>query len=319
MTRIYVTRRMTRAAEQAIAQDYDATFRDSETPLSAGECAALLRDYDAVMPTLGDAFTAEAFAMAPEPRARILANFGAGFNHIDLEAARAAGVVVTNTPDVVTDATADLAVTLLLMTARRAGEGERLLRRGGWTGWAPTQLLGAPVSGRRAGIIGMGRIGKAIAARLHHGFGMEIAFFNRSPVADPGLPAHQVASLGELLAGCDFIITAVPGGAGTRHLIGAAELAQMQPHAILVNIARGDVVDEAALIAALQDGTIRAAGLDVFEREPVVPEALRALENAVLLPHLGTAEETTRTAMALRAKDNLDAFRDGRDLPDQVG
>ncbi|MDO5657250.1 MAG: D-glycerate dehydrogenase [Paracoccus sp. (in: a-proteobacteria)] len=310
---------MTPAAEEAIAQNYDATFRDSETPLSAEECAALLRDYDAVMPTLGDAFTAQAFAASPAPRACILANFGAGFNHIDLDAARVAGVAVTNTPDVVTDATADLAVTLLLMTARRAGEGERLVRSGAWTGWAPTQMLGAPVSGRRVGLIGMGRIGKAIAARLHHGFGMEISFFNRSAVADPGVPATQIERLEDLLSGCDFIIIAVPGGAETRHLIDQNALAAMPAHAILINIARGDVVEEAALISALSHRRIRAAGLDVYEREPDVPQALRDLENAVLLPHLGTAEETTRTAMALRAKENLDAFFSGQDLRDRVG
>ncbi|MDO5529171.1 MAG: D-glycerate dehydrogenase [Paracoccus sp. (in: a-proteobacteria)] len=317
--KLLVTRRMTAEAEARIGADYDATFRDSEIPLTEPEAAEALGQYDAIMPTLGDAFNAACFAQTPSPRAKILANFGAGFNHIDVEAARAAGVAVTNTPDVVTDATAELAVTLLLMTARRAGEGERLLRRGAWTGWAPTQLLGMSLSGRRVGIIGMGRIGKAIAARLHHGFGVKIAYFNRSPVAETGVPAEPYGSLHDLLGAVDAVILAVPGGAGTRHLIGAAELARLGPDAIIVNIARGDVIDEDALIAALQAGQIRAAGLDVYAREPEIPDALRERENAVLLPHLGTAVEETRTAMALRAKDNLDAFARGSDLPDRVG
>ena len=314
--RLLVTRRMTRAAEETISGAFDATFRDSTTPLTEAEAIAALRENDAIIPTLGDPFNATVLGTS-DRRARVLANFGAGFNHIDLQAARAAGIVVTNTPDVVTDATADIALTLILITARRAGEGERLVRAGRWTGWHPTQMLGMHVTGRTVGIVGMGRIGQAIARRCHFGFGMPVIFHNRSTVTGLDLPARQVA-LPELLAQADVVVMAVPGGASTRHLIGAAELAAMKPGAILVNIARGDVVDEAALIAALEAGPLGGAGLDVYEREPEVPEALRLRENVVLLPHLGTATEEVRTDMAMRALANLAAFFKGDAPPDRV-
>lgn len=317
MRTLLVTRRMTPAAEAAISARFDASFRDSTVPLTVDQAADALADYDAIMPTLGDAFTAAAFA--GRVRAGILANFGAGFNHIDVAAARAAGLVVTNTPGVVTDATADLAVTLLLMTARRASEGERLVRAGQWQGWHPTQMLGTQVGGKTVAIIGMGRIGKAIARRLHYGFGMAVVFYNRSTVTDLDFAARQIPDLHQTLAAADFTVIAVPGGAGTHHLIGAAELAAIGPRGMLVNIARGDVVDELALIAALQSGAIAGAGLDVYEREPVVPEALRVLDNVTLLPHLGTAVEETRTAMALRALDNLISWDDGLPPGDLVG
>ena len=314
--RLLVTRRMTAAAEAALSAEFDATFRDDTAPLPEPEAAAALRAYDAIMPTLGDGFTAAAFAGGPL-RTRVLANFGAGFNHIDTAAAKAAGVIVTNTPEVVTDATADIAMTLILMTARRAGEGERLVRAGRWTGWHPTQMLGMHVTGRRVGVVGMGRIGKAVARRCHHGFGMEVLFHNRSTVTRLDFPARQVP-LDSLLGSADIVVLAVPGGAATRHLIGADQLAAMRPGAILVNVARGDVVDETALIAALDSGGLAGAGLDVYEREPSVPQALCARENVVLLPHLGTAAEEVRTEMALRALANLRAVAAGEPPPDRV-
>lgn len=313
--RLLVTRPMTDRATRAIATEFDATFRDN-TPLTEAGAAAAMRDFDAVMPTLGDAFSAGAFA--GPLRCRLLANFGAGFNHIDIEAARAAGIAVTNTPDVVTDATADIAVTLMLMTLRRASEGERMLRAGQWTGWNPTQLLGSEMSGRTLGIVGMGRIGRAIARRCHLGFGMRVVFFNRSPVADPGVPARQIADLDAMLDVADVAVIAVPGGAATRGLIGAAQLRALGPAGVLVNIARGDVVDEDALIRALVQGGIAGAGLDVYAREPHVPQALLDAPNATLLPHLGTATDETRTRMGLRALENLRAFAAGRALPDRV-
>ncbi|MDX5499024.1 MAG: D-glycerate dehydrogenase [Rhodobacterales bacterium] len=314
ITRTLPDRVVTRALTR-----YDVTLREDLDPLTEAQALAALYDHDAVLATLGDAFTAEVFEQAPAPRCRIVANFGVGYNHINVDAARTAGVVVSNTPGAVTDATADIAMTLLLMTARRAGEGERLVRAGQWTGWQPTQMLGLHVTGKRLGIVGMGRIGKAIARRAHFGFGMQIAFYNRSRIDDPGVPATQVDSLADLMGACDCVVIAVPGGAGTHHLIDAEALAALQPHAILVNIARGDVVDEAALIACLQQRRIAGAGLDVYEREPEVPEALRALENVVLLPHLGTAALEVREAMGLMALDNLDAFFDGHEVPNRVG
>ena len=313
--KLLVTRRMTPAAEHALAARFETEFLDREDGFSEAEAARAMAEYDAVMPTLGDRFSAAVFADVPQPRARLLANYGVGYNHIDVAAAKAAGIAVTNTPGAVTDATADIALTLILMTARRAGEGERLLRRGDWIGWQPTQLLGRHVSGKTVGIIGMGRIGKAIARRCHFGFGMQVLFHARRPLA-LDFPATQVPF--ETAMQADFVVLAVPGGAETRHLIDARALGLMRPHAILVNIARGDVVDEAALIAALQSGQIAGAGLDVYEQEPLVPEALRALENVTLLPHLGTAALEVRTAMGLMAVDNLIAFAEGHPLPNAV-
>ncbi|MGR3248195.1 MAG: 2-hydroxyacid dehydrogenase [Paracoccus sp. (in: a-proteobacteria)] len=313
--KMLVTRPMTARATAAISGRFDATFRDN-TPLTADEAAQAMRDFDAIMPTLGDAFTAAAFQ--GDLRCRILANFGAGYNHIDVAAARATGVRVTNTPDVVTDATADIALTLMLMALRRASEGERLLRAGQWTGWNPTQLLGHEMTGRIVGIVSMGRIGKAIARRCHLGFGMDVVFFNRSAVSALDVPARQITDLHRMLWACDVAVIAVPGGPGTRGMIGAAELRALGPRSVLVNIARGDVVDEAALIDALQTRTIAGAGLDVYAREPEVPQALLDAPNATLLPHLGTATDETRTLMGLRALKNLVAHAEGQTPPDMI-
>lgn len=317
--KLLVTRPMTPAATEAIAARFDASFLP-DRPLTPAEARQAMQENDLILPTLRDAFTAEAFAGAGpgDLRCRLLANFGVGFNHIDIEAARAAGVVVSNTPGAVTDATADIAMTLMLMAARRASEGEHLVRSGQWDGWYPTQLLGTHVTGRTVGIVGMGRIGQAIARRCHFGFGMQVVFHNRSSVSSLDFPARQMPDLAATLAAADFAVVAVPGGAGTRHLIGAAELAALGPAGYLVNISRGDVVDEAALIAALQAGGIAGAGLDVYEQEPLVPDALRKQWNVSLLPHLGTAAEEVRTAMALRALDNLIDFAEGRQPRDQV-
>ncbi len=312
--RVLVTRALTPRVEAILREDFGAEFRERDAPMTLPEARDALAAYDALLPTLGDALRAEAFT--GPIRAKLLANFGVGVNHIDVAAAKAAGMAVTNTPGAVTDATADIAMTLLLMSARRASEGERMLRAGGWTGWAPTQMLGAHVTGKRLGVIGMGRIGQAVAKRAHFGFGMPVSYAARSPkILDvPALPLP----LPDLLAQSDFVVLAVPATPETRHLIGAAELALMPPHAHLINVARGDVVDEAALIEALARGRIGGAGLDVYEREPTVPPALRGLENVTLLPHLGTATEEVRDAMGLMAVENLRAFRDGTPLPNAL-
>lgn len=314
--RLLITRPMPDKVLAAARARFDVTLRDSDAVLTGDELRAALREYDVVMPTLGDRFQADVFVDVPAPRAKLLANFGVGYNHIDVGAAKAAGVAVTNTPGAVTDATADIALSLMLMTARRLGEGERMLRAGRWAGWAPTQMLGQHMSGKTVGIIGMGRIGKAIARRCHYGFGMEVIFHNRSVLADAGVPARQVPM--EQAMGADFVVVAVPGGAGTHHLIDAAAFAAMKPTGIFANIARGDVVDEAALIATLQAGRIAGAGLDVYEFEPKVPAALMALENVTLLPHLGTAALEVRANMGMMAVDNLVAHLEGRDLPNRV-
>ncbi len=315
--KLWITRPMTRAVEERAAAEFDVEIRPATTPLSEDEMVRALQDYDVVVPTLGDLFSAEIFAKVPEPRCKLLANFGVGYNHINVEAARALGIAVTNTPGAVTDATADIAMTLLLSTARRAGEGERLVRAENWQGWHPTQMLGHHVTGKRVGIVGMGRIGQAIARRCHFGFGMQVAYQSRS-AKQLDFEAEFIPDLSALAALVDFLVLAVPGGAETRHLINAVVLEAMNPSAILVNIARGEVVDETALISALQAGQIAGAGLDVYEFEPAVPQALREMQNVTLLPHLGTATEEVRTGMGHMALDNVAAFVAGRDLPNPV-
>lgn len=314
--RLLITRRLPDRVLEAARERFDVTLRDRTDVLSAEDLRAALRDYDAVLPTLGDRFQADVFADVASPRAKILANFGVGYNHIDAEAAKAAGIAVSNTPGAVTDATADIALSLILMTARRLGEGERILRAGGWEGWGPVQMLGTHVTGKRLGIIGFGRIGKAIAKRCHYGFDMEVVFYNRSRVEDAGMPARQV-EMAEAMA-ADFVVVAVPGGKATHHLIDANALEMMKKTGIFVNISRGDVVNETALIDALQKGRIAGAGLDVYEFEPDVPAALMAMENVTLLPHLGTACLEVRENMGMMAVANLVAWAEGKAPPNQV-
>ena len=316
MKRIFITRPLPDVVLAEAEKHFRVEVREKTTPLSRTERRAAMALYDAILPTLGDNFNEQVLAGGPH-RCKLLANFGVGYNHIDVQAAAKNDVRVTNTPGAVTDATADIALMLMLMTCRRAGEGERLVRAGQWQGWHPTQMLGMHLSGKKLGIVGMGRIGQAIAQRAHFGFGMKIAFFNRSPKA-VDVPAVQAGSLIALAGQVDLLVVAVPGGAETNHLINADVFKAMQPHAHFVNIARGDVVDEDALITALTTGEIAGAGLDVYENEPDVPEALMALENVTLLPHLGTAALEVRTAMGLMAVENLRAFFAGEDLPNPV-
>lgn len=316
MLKLLISRRLPESVMAEAAHHFDVTCRPVTTPMDHAECVAALRDYDIILPTLGDAFRAPAFSEVPDARCKLLANFGVGYNHIDVTAARAAGIAVTNTPGAVTDATADIAMTLILMTARRAGEGERMVRAGQWAGWHPTQMLGMHVSGRTVCIIGMGRIGQAIARRCHFGFGCKIIYANRSPKS-VDFPATQM-DLPAALAIADIVVVATPGGAETHHLMGAAQFAAMQRHALFINISRGDVVDELALIAALQADLIAGAGLDVYECEPVVPQELIAMENVTLLPHLGTAALDVREDMGRMALANCIAFAEGRALPNQV-
>ncbi|MCY1743309.1 2-hydroxyacid dehydrogenase [Ensifer sp. SL37] len=318
--RILLTRRWPAAVEQVLAERFDVTLNEGDVPLTAAELAEALRTYDAVLPTVSDRLRADLFA-GGGLRAKILGNYGVGYNHIDVAAAKAAGIVVTNTPGVLTDCTADIAMTLLLAVARRAGEGERQVRAGEWIGWRPTHMIGGKVTGKTLGIVGFGRIGKAMAKRCHFGFDMDVVFYNRSRI-DPAeasrYGARQLDTVEDVLKVADFVSLHCPGGGENRHLINAERLALMKKGAYLVNTARGDVIDEPALIAALENGVIRGAGLDVFEAEPNVPERLRGLENVVLLPHLGSATEETRVAMGMKVADNITAFFDGREPPDRV-
>ncbi|GAA6161381.1 D-glycerate dehydrogenase [Ruegeria sp. HU-ET01832] len=311
--KLLITRPMTDAVMERARTEFDAEIRKETSPLTPDEMRRALTEFDVVMPTLGDLFSAQVFADVSDPRCKLLANFGVGYNHIDVDAASASGIAVTNTPGAVTDATADIAMTLLLTTARRVGEGERVVRAGGWHGWHPAQMLGHHVTGKRVGIVGMGRIGQAIARRCHFGFSMQVAYQSRS-AKELEFPAEFVPDLSTLAASVDFLVLAVPGGAETQHLINAPVLEAMNPNALLINIARGEVVDEAALIAALQSGQIAGAGLDVYEFEPKVPQALIDMENVTLCPHLGTATDEVRTDMGYLALDNVAAFIAGRAL-----
>jgi len=315
--RVLMTRRYPDRVVAEAQTHFEVEIREDTVPLKPGQMRGALALYDGILPTLGDAFDAEVFDGAENPRCKVLANFGVGYNHIDTVAARTAGVAVTNTPGAVTDATADIALTLILMSARRAGEGERLVRAGEWKGWEPTQMLGLHVTGKTVGIVGMGRIGQAIARRCHLGFGMDVAYFNRS-AKDLPFKAHRCDTLNELANMADIVVVALPGGAETKHTVTAPFFHAMRPHAHVINIARGDVVNEAALIAALERGEIAGAGLDVYEYEPKVPEALRAMENVTLLPHLGTAALEVRETMGLMAVANLRAALSGETPPNLV-
>ena len=311
MNKILITRPLPKSVEKRAGTLGEITYRKQTKPMSDAEMVAALNDFDIILPTLGDLFSEFIFKKVREPRCKLLANFGVGYNHIDVSAAKTKGIAVSNTPGAVTEATADIAMTLMLMTARRAGEGERLLRSGRWEGWHPTQMLGLHLSGKTVAIIGMGRIGQAIARRCHFGFGMPIVFVNRSS-KELSFANEQCQSITEAASKADFLVVAVPGGSETKHLINAPVFAAMKSHAILVNIARGDVVDEAALIEALQKGIISGAGLDVYEFEPKIPAELTVMENVTLFPHLGTASLEVRTGMGNMALDNIEAFIDGQ-------
>jgi lactate dehydrogenase-like 2-hydroxyacid dehydrogenase len=317
---VVVTRRLPEAVERELMRDFEARLNPEDRPLGAEGLVEAMRSADAVLTTVTDKVTAEVLSAEPR-RARIVANFGVGFNNIDVEAAKARGVVVSNTPDVLTDATADLAITLLLMVARRTGEGERHLRGGHWTGWRPTHMMATHVTGKTLGLVGMGRIARAVAKRAHHGFGMKVIYHDPfPPPADvaAALGAEPRAELDEVLREADFVSLHCPATPETRHLMNRERLGLMRPDAFLVNTARGDVVDEGALVEALQQKKIAGAGLDVFEREPEVTRALLSMENVVLLPHLGSATTETRVAMGLRALENLRLFFGGKPLRDRV-
>ncbi len=316
---IVVTRRWPQSVEDELQRRHpQARLNVDDVPFGPDGLRAALQQAEVVLPTVSDRLSAELFE--GELRTRFLGNFGVGYNNIDVEAAAKAGIVVTNTPGVLTDTTADTTMTLLLMVARRAGEGEREVRAGNWTGWRPTHMMGADVTGKTLGVLGMGRIGVAVARRAHFGFGMPIVFHDTADfVPEHGIPgARRLDTIEEVLETADFVSLHLPGGGENTHLMDRARLARMKPTAFLVNSARGDVVDSDALAEALRCGTIAGAGLDVYEGEPEVPRALRELENAVLLPHLGSATLETRTAMGMLVLDNLQAFLEGREPPCRV-
>ncbi|HUF70944.1 MAG TPA: D-glycerate dehydrogenase [Longimicrobiales bacterium] len=317
--KVIVTRRLPAPVERALEERFDVRLNERDVAFDDHRMRTAMREAHALVPTVGDRLATGIFTVEPV-RVRIIANYGVGTDHIDLAAAATHGITVTNTPDVLTDCTADLTIALMLAVLRRMGEAERELRGGKWTGWTPTHMLGARVTGRTLGIIGFGRIGQAVARRAHHGFGMRILFATRTPPS-PDITEDVGArqrDLDDLLREATIISIHAPATADTRHLIGERELGLMRRDAFLINTARGGIVDEAALVAALGERRIAGAGLDVFDGEPAVRRELLDAPNVVLLPHIGSATLETRTAMGMRVVENLRAFFDGRKPPDAL-
>ncbi|MDJ0610597.1 MAG: D-glycerate dehydrogenase [Kiloniellales bacterium] len=318
--KVIVTRRWPEAVETQLREHFDVQLNEDDRPLSKQALKDALGSADALFPTVTDPIDAEVLSAEPL-QARLIGNYGVGFNNIDTQAAKARGLVVTNTPEVLTDATADLAITLMLAAARRIGEGERHVRSRSWTGWRPTHMLGTQVTGKTLGLIGFGRIGQAVARRARFGFDMRVLFFDPYPPNDEtvrALQAERRDSVEAILEESDFVSLHCPATPENRHLINAERLQTMKPEGLLINTARGDVVDEAALDHALGTGVIAGAGLDVFEREPDVVDGLLSRENVVLLPHLGSATRETRVAMGLKVLENAVAFFKGEEPPNRV-
>ena len=317
--RVHVTRRLMPSVEARMGELFEVTLNAEDRPLSRAELVEAMRTSDVIVPTVTDRIDAAMLEEAGN-RLGLIANFGAGTEHIDLAAARARKVMVTNTPGVFTDDTADLAMMLILSVPRRLGEGSRLIRDGQWTGWAPSAMLGHCIGGKRLGIVGMGRIGQAVAHRAR-AFGMEVVYHNRHrlpPSIESMLGARYEADLELLIVESDVITLHCPAGASTHHLINAQRLSEMKPDAYLINTARGDLIDEEALITALTSGEIAGAGLDVFANEPNVDPRLIALPNVITLPHLGSATIEGRAHAGEKIIANIRFWADGHRPPDQV-
>ena len=315
--KVLVTARLPEEILSMIAREHQIEAYGQDPPMDRRDLLAGVRGKEGLLCTITDRIDEEVLERAPD--LKIIANNGVGFDHIDVAAATRRGIPVTNTPGVLTDATADLAFALILATARRIVEGDRMIREGGFKYWAPLHFLGSSVSGKTLGIVGFGRIGKAVAKRAA-GFDMNVIYCGRSRL-EPALEKELNVSFlpfKDLLREADFVSLHVPLGAHTRHLIGSRELEMMKPSACLINTARGPVVDERALVEALRKGRIRAAGLDVYENEPALSPGLTDLENAVLLPHVGSATIETRTRMALMAAENLLAGLKGEQPPNCI-
>ena len=319
--KVILTRKWPEAAEAKAKELFDVVINKDDHKMSIEELKEAMRNADALCPTVSD-FQIDSEILNVENRnCKIVANFGVGFNNIDTEAAKKAGVIVTNTPDVLTDCTADIAMVLLLSVARRIGEGERLVRNKEWSGWCPTHMLSTKVTGKKLGFIGFGRIAQAVAQKAHFGFGMETSFYDPYPPSDEIIKkfsAKKFDTLEEVLRDSDFITLHCPGGGSNTNLMNKDRFALMKESAFLINTARGDVVDEAALVQALKDDVIAGAGLDVYAKEPTVTEELLSMNNVVLIPHLGSATTETRVAMGLRSLANVKAFFDGKEPGDRV-
>ncbi|MEC7885859.1 MAG: D-glycerate dehydrogenase [Pseudomonadota bacterium] len=318
--KVLVTRRWPVEVEEELKKKYDVTLNENDKPLTIDELKSALQNYDCLCPTVTDPINEEVLSVENK-RAKIIASFGVGYNHIDIDAAKKENLVVTNTPEVLTDCTADIAMTLILSSARRTAEGERELRAGKWAGWRPTHLRGTKVTGKTLGCIGFGRIAQATADRAHFGFGMKVIF------ADPYKPSDEIIkkynakcceTIEEVLREADFVSIHCPGGESTYHLLNEERIGMMKKGAYLINSARGDVIDNDALIDALKNNKIAGAGLDVFEGEPELNEKFLELENVVLLPHLGSASIETRIAMGMRVLENMEMYYANNEPRDRV-
>lgn len=314
---VLATRKLPEAVEARLSANYQAILNPTDRPLPIEEILKTAEGCDGILCTLTDKMTAEVIGKLPA-RVKILATFSVGYEHIDIPAAKARGLIVTNTPGALTDATAEIALLLMLGAARRAYEGQAMLRAGQWTGWAPTQLMGAQLHGKRLGIAGMGRIGQKVA-RLGLAFGMTIHYHGRRQVDLPAdLPATYHADDAEFLAQCDYLSIHMASTPETRKWVNVRRVGLLPKGAIVVNTARGDLVDDEALIQGLTSGHLGAAGLDVFAGEPNIDKRYLSIPNAMLLPHLGSATVQTRCAMGFRALDNLDAYFAGAKPGDQL-
>ncbi len=318
--KVVVTRKWPAEVETQLKALYDVQLNETDRPMSTEALKLAMQSADALLPTVTDPITADIIGVANR-RVKIIGNFGVGYNNIDINAAKEQDIIVTNTPHVLTECTADIAMLLLLMSARRASEAERMIQNGHWTGWGPTQLVGQKVTGKTLGLIGFGRIAQAMARKAHHGFGMNILFYAPSApeqaIVDE-LQAIRCETIEALLSEAHFVSLHCPGGPATKHLINEQRLKLMRPSAHLINTARGDVVDSNALIKALKAGWIAGAGLDVFEGEPNINPGFLELANVTLLPHIGSASEETRVAMGNRVLQNLSAFFAGHEPNDRV-
>lgn len=316
---VVVTRRLPEVVEARMKELFDVELRDEDTPWSRDELAAAMRRADVLVPTLCDTVDAGLLAQAGD-KLKLIANYGSGVDHIDVATARQRGVLVSNTPDVTADDTADMTLALILAVTRRIPEGLALMQTGSWTGWSPTALLGGRITGRRLGILGMGRIGQAVAARAR-AFGMQVHYHNRRrlhPEIEGPLEATYWESLDQMVSRMDIISVNCPHTPSTFHLMNARRLKLMKPDAVIVNTSRGEVIDENALTRMLRAGEIAGAGLDVYERGAEINPRLRALDNVVLLPHMASATREGRIEMGEKVIINIKTFADGHRPPDQV-
>ena len=315
-----VTRKWPEENEKRLKELFDVQLNESDKPFTAEELKSALQNCDVLMPTVTDKITADILSVENR-RANMIGNFGVGFNHIDINAAKEQGITVSNTPSVLTDCTADIAMSLLLMVARRVGQGERELRSDNWTGWRPTHLLGTKVTGKKLGVIGFGRIGQAVAKRAHFGFDMDIQYWDPYDIPDDvtkKFNATKLDTIEDVCRECDFVSINCPATKETFHLMNDERFKLMKKSAFIINTARGDIIDEKALVNALINKEIAGAALDVFETEPNLPNELKTMENVVSFPHLGSATSETRIAMGNTAIDNTLAFFAGTELPNKV-